>query len=80
MKLSELLERPVTTADGRKLGHLLDLRIARSGAVVEGIFGVRGFLERIGFKKGRAKGFRWDRVDAIEPDRIVIAANRRARD
>jgi sporulation protein YlmC with PRC-barrel domain len=80
MKLSDLLERPVITADGRKLGHLLDLRIASSGGVVEGIYGMWGFLERIGFKKGSAKGFRWDRVIAIEPDRIVIAANRRARD
>jgi len=73
MKLSELLERPVTARDGRRLGHLLDLRIQRGeGAITEGIYGVRGFLELIGFKKGRAKSFSWDRVVAIEADRIVI--------
>ena len=73
MKLSELLERPVVARDGRRLGHLLDLRIQRSeGGVTEGIYGVRGFLERIGFRKGRARAFRWDQVVAIEADRILI--------
>jgi len=72
MNLSELLERPVTTRQGRKLGHLLDLRVRDDGLVLEGIYGVRGWLERIGFNKGSAKGFRWARVLAIEPDRIVI--------
>jgi sporulation protein YlmC with PRC-barrel domain len=73
MTLSELLERPVYARDGRKLGHLLDLRTERGQDVVtEGIYGVRGFLEKIGFRKGRARGFQWNRVVSIEADRIVI--------
>jgi sporulation protein YlmC with PRC-barrel domain len=73
MKFSELLERPIATREGRKLGHLLDLRIASDeGAVVQGIYGMRGFLERIGFRKGRARTFRWDQVIAIDEDRIVV--------
>jgi sporulation protein YlmC with PRC-barrel domain len=73
MKFSELLERPIVTRDGRKLGHLLDLRIASDeGVVMEGIYGMRGFLERIGFRKRRASTFRWHQVIAIEDERIVV--------
>jgi len=73
VKLSELLERPIATRDGRKLGHLLDVRIGSDkGVVTQGIYGLRGFLERIGFRKGRASTFRWDQVIAIEDERIVI--------
>ena len=76
MKLSELLERPVMTRDGRKVGHLLDLRAVPSESaglrVLEGIYGGRGFLEKIGFGKGHASSFAWQQVVAIEPDRIVI--------
>ena len=76
MKLSELLERPVMTRDGRKVGHLLDLRAVPSNSVglrvTEGIYGGRGFLEKIGFRKGHASSFAWQEVIAIEPDCIVI--------
>jgi len=73
MTLSELLERPVTTRGGRKLGHLLDLRTENGkDLVTEGIYGIRGFLEKIGFRKGSARGFKWDRVVSIEPNRIII--------
>jgi sporulation protein YlmC with PRC-barrel domain len=80
VKFSELLERPITTRDGRKLGHLLDLRIQSGEPVVtEGIYGMRGFLEKIGFRKGRARTFHWDQVVAIDPDRIVIEEQKRSR-
>ena len=76
MKLSELLERPVMTRDGRKIGHLLDLRAEPTDSaglrVTEGIYGSRGFLEKIGFGKGCASSFAWQQVVAIERDRIVI--------
>jgi sporulation protein YlmC with PRC-barrel domain len=73
MKFSELLEKPIATRDGRKLGHLLDVRIVSGeGVVTQGIYGMRGFLERIGFRKGRASTFRWAQVISIEDERIVI--------
>ncbi len=73
MKLSELLERPITTRDGRKLGHLLDVcTLPGEPVIAEGIYGMRGFLEKIGLRKGHARKFRWDQVIAIEDERIVI--------
>jgi sporulation protein YlmC with PRC-barrel domain len=65
IRLSQLLRSAVVTEDGRELGHVFDVRVARrpgSSAeradqqwrIVGLLVGERGLRERLGMKKGRA--------------------------
>jgi sporulation protein YlmC with PRC-barrel domain len=82
IKLSRLLELPVTDEDGRSLGHVHDVRVKRAGDTfhVEGlIVGSRGLLVRLGWRRSRAPEplsphdvVPWTAVIAIEPDRIIV--------
>ena len=86
MRLSELVDRKVTTESGDSLGRAFDVRARRRGATVEItglVVGRRGFFERLGIgpSGGEAKRHHkvwkrdlvpWRAVVRIEKDRIVV--------
>jgi sporulation protein YlmC with PRC-barrel domain len=82
VRLSRLLELRVEDEDGRSLGHVHDVRVHRvNGAYrVEGlIVGPRGLLIRLGWHRAKDPAplapydtIPWERVLAIEPDRLIV--------
>ena len=89
IRLSELLGLPVRDGDGRRLGHVHDVRVVRrDGAyAVEGLLiGGRGVAARLGLHKAdEAEPLRagdlveWSDVTAVEADRVVVSSARRPR-
>jgi hypothetical protein len=65
----------VRTESGRVLGHAFDLRCTPGpqAVVTHLVYGRRGLLERLGFRKERCDTIPWSRVVALRPDEIVIA-------
>jgi len=65
----------VQTTDGRRLGHVFDLRCeAGSGkapTVTAVVYGERGLLERLGLRRARPTVVPWARVRLIE-DRVIV--------
>jgi sporulation protein YlmC with PRC-barrel domain len=82
LKLSRLLELPVEDENGRPLGRIHDVRVKRTSDAYEVaglIIGPRGTLVRLGWRRARGPAplapqdaVPWDRVVAIESERIVV--------
>ena len=70
-KLSELQGLLVCTADGRRLGHVHDVRV-EGCRVTELVIGPRGLLVRLGVTRS-AETVAWDRVTEIDAGRIVVS-------
>jgi sporulation protein YlmC with PRC-barrel domain len=73
----------VETADGRRLGHVFDLRCrpADDGSATlvidEIIYGEQGLLERLSLRRTTPRSVHWYLVEAIRGDVIVVAASKR---
>ena len=81
MKLTDFELLEVIAEDGRRLGHVFDLRAhgrptidaAQSmGPVDELVYGTLGFLERLGVRRVAGRTLKWEQVIAIRADKIVI--------
>ena len=81
MKFTDLLFSRVVNKDGRKLGHLIDVRgqplageKQGSGAVLtELLYGTGGLLERLGLREVETQAIPWESVVKIERKKITIA-------
>jgi sporulation protein YlmC with PRC-barrel domain len=74
-KLSQLQGLPVCAADGRRLGHVHDVRVTRAQGryrVAALVIGGRGLLVRLGIAR-TADTVAWDRVTDIAEDRITVS-------
>jgi sporulation protein YlmC with PRC-barrel domain len=72
----KLQSRPIRTAKGRQLGQLHDLRCEWRGSrpqVTHLVYGLRGLLERLGFRGERFDTIAWARVIEIRDDAIIVA-------
>ena len=66
MRISDLLEYSVETADGERLGQISDVRVIQDGPITGGVqaafridalvVGRGGLAERLGFIRGRVQG------------------------
>jgi sporulation protein YlmC with PRC-barrel domain len=77
MKISELLFLKVVNAQGKTLGHLLDLYClakpeTNEADVRELVYGYGGLLERLGLKKITRERVAWTSVLRIEEHRIIV--------
>ena len=75
-KLSELLGKPVCTADGRRLGQVQDVRVRRAGERYEVaclLLGTGGLLVRLGVTRRAGDEVPWDRVTEITRERITVS-------
>ncbi|MFO1399164.1 MAG: hypothetical protein U1F48_19070 [Burkholderiales bacterium] len=81
--LSSLLQCEVVHEDGTALGRVFDCRCrgrpgARGGApVVMLVYGMPGWLERLGLRSTRTCEVAWRDVLRIDGGRIVVRAPRR---
>lgn len=82
-KITQLLFCEVFSEEGEHLGRVFDVRCpgepehghsreARTAG--ELIYGTRGLLELIGFKKTAGRSVAWQKVKSIEEGKIVIDA------
>jgi sporulation protein YlmC with PRC-barrel domain len=80
-KVSEFQYARVETEDGEFLGHVFDLRSpsapehgdTRASRVVgELVYGKRGLLARLGFRKARATTVAWESVKEIRGGKIIV--------
>jgi sporulation protein YlmC with PRC-barrel domain len=85
--VSDLIGTPVIDADGREIGHVVELRIGRRHHRVNAILtGSYGWLGRLGIKTlvhrlgwwGRHEEVLWERVDEVRSDRITVQPRRAA--
>jgi hypothetical protein len=83
-KITELLFCEVVSQEGERLGRLFDVRcegepehgVAHEERVAsELIYGKRGLLELLGFKKVSVKRVAWSAVKRIEQRKVVIDEN-----
>jgi hypothetical protein len=81
MKLTDFEMLEVVAEDGRRLGHVFDLRAhgrpttpARQARVPvdELVYGTLGLLERLGVRRASGRTLRWEQVVAIRNGRIVV--------
>jgi len=81
--LEELLGSPVHDPDGRKLGHIYEMRAELQGdryVIVEYLLGAGALLERIhmsvrglfGIKQKEPQRIRWEELDLTDPKRPVF--------
>ena len=66
MRISDLLEYSVESADGKRLGQISDVRVIQDGPLVGGVqaafrvdalvVGRGGLAERLGYIRGRVRG------------------------
>ena len=65
----------VETADGRRLGHVFDLRCETGSGKVPTVtaivYGEHGLLERLGLRRARPTVVPWTRVRSIG-DRVIV--------
>jgi sporulation protein YlmC with PRC-barrel domain len=82
-KITELLFCEVFSQEGEHLGRVFDLRCPgepehgdthESRTAGELIYGTRGVLELIGFKKTAGSRVAWEKVKSIEQGKIIIDA------
>ena len=80
-KITQLLFSEVVSQDGERLGRVFDVRCQgepehgdsrEERAASELVYGKRGLLEVLGFKKAAGKRVGWAAVRRIERGRIVI--------
>ena len=80
-KITQLLFCEVVSQDGERLGRVFDVRCEgepehgdsrEERAASELIYGKRGLLEVLGFKKLSGKRVAWQSVKSIERGKIVI--------
>lgn len=79
MKLSQLLGVAILNAEGRCVGHVMDMRGPQGASpgdlrITQLVFGDRGFLERIGFGSGKAQCVELAQVETMSTQRIVLRA------
>ena len=79
MKLTDFEMLEVVSEDGRRLGHLFDLRAhgrqtagTTMGPVDQVVYGTMGLLERLGVRRLPGRTFDWDQVIAIRDGKIVV--------
>jgi hypothetical protein len=78
-RLTELLFCQVVSRDGKRLGHVFDIRCVygsndKPPISEELIYGTKGFLEVLGFKKTYSKRLSWDAIERIERGKIFVTA------
>jgi sporulation protein YlmC with PRC-barrel domain len=83
-RLSRFVGTPVESESGEKLGRIFDLQAEQRGdqlRVITLLVGKFAFLERLGYETPRSRDDRvaWEDVLRIEPKRIVVRDQRRAR-
>jgi len=72
----------VVTSDGRRLGHVFDLRCEwepgqeASPVVDEVVYGRVGLAERLGLARRKPQSVPWSSVQRIEGKALVVAADR----
>ena len=79
MKLSRIELLELRTEDGRRLGHVFDLRL-RAGAGPDAwpdevdslVYGTLGLLERLGLRQARAKTLPWREVVGVRDGALVV--------
>jgi hypothetical protein len=80
-KLTDLIGLELTNQEGVKLGHIFDLRSPgepeagspnANRVVAEIVYGLPGFLERIGLKQADHKIVTWESVLEIHSDHVVV--------
>jgi sporulation protein YlmC with PRC-barrel domain len=83
--VSDLMGTPVIDADGREIGHVVELRIGRRHHRVNAILtGSYGWLGRLGIRTlvhqlgwwGRHEEVPWERVEEVRYDRITVQPQR----
>ena len=81
MKLTDFEMLEVVAEDGRRLGHIFDLRAHgrptksspdAMGPVDELVYGTLGLLERFGVRRARGRTLKWDQVVAIRAGKVVV--------
>ena len=85
LRLSELLHLRVVHEDGTPLGRVFDCR-CRGGPggrrtqhgteVVSLVYGMPGWLERLGLRSARQCEVAWHDVVRIEGDRVIVRTRR----
>jgi hypothetical protein len=83
-KITQLLFCEVVSPEGEPLGRVFDVRCAgepehgrshEERAASELIYGKRGLLEVLGFRKASGKSVAWKAVKSIEKGKIVVDEN-----
>src|ERR1700712_1917696 len=82
MRLTEFELLEVVSEDGRRLGHVFDLRAhgrptrnspGATGPVEELLYGTLGLLERLGVRKAVGTTLAWDDVISIRAGKIIVS-------
>ena len=80
MKLSELLGKQIVSENGKKLGHVFDVKtesrplkgeIRKSIQVEALVYGKQGLLERFGIEHKKAE-ISWEQVLEIQDKKILV--------
>jgi hypothetical protein len=79
MKLSRLELLELRTEDGRRLGHVFDLRlhVARGAdawpdEVDSLVYGTLGLLERLGIRRAEPKTMPWREVTGVRDGALIV--------
>jgi hypothetical protein len=90
VRIADLLGRKIVTADGRTVGHVVDVRVTRGPRyrVTALEFGAAGLLDRFhvlgalwtpGGGKSRSQAISWDDVDRFDGSTFTLKAGRAPR-
>jgi hypothetical protein len=81
VKLTDFEMLQVVSEDGKRLGHLFDLRAhgrptaeTTMGPVDQVVYGTRGLLERLGVRAVSGRTLGWDQVVAIRDRKVIVRA------
>jgi hypothetical protein len=79
VKLTDFDMLQVVSEDGRRLGHLFDLRAhgrptaeTTMGPVDQVVYGTMGLLQRLGVRRVSGRTFDWDQVVAIRDGKLIV--------
>jgi sporulation protein YlmC with PRC-barrel domain len=85
-KITDILFCEIETEDGVKLGRVFDVRSEgepehgfpnKERKISELLYGMRSFLETLGFKETELERVAWSEIVKIEDGIIIVAGNTR---
>ena len=86
MKLTDFELLEVVSEDGKRLGHVFDLRAhgrptaeTTMGPVDQVVYGGLGLFERLGVRRASGRTLHWDQVVAIRDGKLIVRVQERDR-
>lgn len=71
MRLSELQHKDIVDLDGKKIGNIIDVKLAEDGRLVSLVIEASKSLFKFNNKEGESE-ISWDRIEKIGEDVILI--------